>query len=312
MTLTIATRQSPLALWQAEHVRDALQAAHPGLQVELLKMTTEGDRRLGAPLAEAGGKGLFIKELEHALLDGRAQLAVHSMKDVPAELPRGFEIAAILQRADVRDALVAGDVSSIDEIPDGAHVGTASLRRQAQLVARRPGLRVSPVRGNVGTRLSHLDAGKYDALLLAAAGLDRLDMGERISQRLPVTTMLPAIGQGAVGVEIAAGDSQTRELLAVLHHGPTATCLAAERAVSLALGGDCTLPLAAHAVLSSDNLHLEAFLGLPDGSQQLRWQGEVSGGVSIDAAAQLGQQAAAGLRAQGADAVLQSLRQAAH
>lgn len=312
MTLTIATRQSPLALWQAEHVLDALMAAHPGLQVELLTMTTEGDRRLGAPLAEAGGKGLFIKELEHALLDGRAQLAVHSMKDVPAQLPAGFELAAILQRADVRDALVAGDVTDIDDLPQGGHVGTASLRRQAQLAARRPDLRVSPVRGNVGTRLSHLDSGKFDALLLAAAGLDRLGLAPRISQRLPVTTMLPAIGQGAIGIEIAAGDVATREQVMALHHSPTAICLAAERAVSLALGGDCTLPLAAHAVLGAANLHIDAFLGLPDGSAQLRWHGDVSGEITPGVAAQLGQQAADGLRAQGADAMLRTLRQAAH
>lgn len=308
MTLTIATRQSPLALWQAEHVRDALQAAHPGLRVELLKMTTEGDRRLGAPLAEAGGKGLFIKELEHALLDGRAQLAVHSMKDVPAELPAGFEIGAILQRADVRDALVAEGLNALDALPVGAHVGTASLRRQAQLMARRPDLRVSPVRGNVGTRLAHLDSGRYDALLLAAAGLDRLAMSGRISQRLPVTTMLPAIGQGAVGIEVVAGDIATKNCVAALHHQPTATCLAAERAVSLALGGDCTLPLAAHAVLDGDKLQLEAFLGLPDGSRQLRWRGE----AMASTAAALGTEAAAALRAQGADAMLQTLRKAGH
>ena len=311
MTLTIATRQSPLALWQAEHVRDALLAAHPDLHVELLKMTTEGDRRLGAPLAEAGGKGLFIKELEHALLDGRAQLAVHSMKDVPAVLPDGFELAAILPRADVRDALVAGQCRTIDALPQGAHVGTASLRRQAQLVALRPDLRVSPVRGNVGTRLGHLDAGKFDALLLAAAGLDRLGLADRISLRLPVTTMLPAIGQGAVGIEIAAGDSDTRARVDALHHKPTAVCLAAERAVSLALGGDCTLPLAAHAVLTNAGLLLDAFLGLPDGREQLRWSGDSAGPVTTDSAADLGDQAADGLRSQGADALLRKLRQAA-
>lgn len=308
MTLTIATRQSPLALWQAEHVRDALLAAHPGLQVELLKMTTEGDRRLGAPLAEAGGKGLFIKELEHALLDGRAQMAVHSMKDVPAVLPDGFELAAILQRADVRDALVAGDGASVDSLPQGAHVGTASLRRQAQLAARRPDLRITPVRGNVGTRLSHLDSGQYDALMLASAGLDRLGLAGRISQRLPVTTMLPAIGQGAIGIEIAAGDEATRDAVGALHHLKTALCLAAERAVSLALGGDCTLPLAAHAVLSDSGLCLDAFLGLPDGSRQLRWHGEITGNLTPQAAAGLGAEAAAGLREQGAEAVLEQLR----
>ena len=303
MTLKIATRQSPLALWQAEHVRDTLRAAHPGLDVQLLKLTTEGDRRLGAPLAEAGGKGLFIKELEQALLDGRAQLAVHSMKDMPADLPPGFALAAILARADVRDALVTTAAESVDALPQGAHVGTASLRRQAQLAARRPELRITPVRGNVGTRLGHLDSGRYDALLLACAGLDRLGLPARITQRLPPDTMLPAIGQGAVGVEICTGDTATAELLRPLNDADTACCVNAERVVSRALGGNCTLPLAAHATLARGRMHLAAFLGLPDGSRAIIWQGD----APADAGEALGQQAAEALFAQGAQAILDQL-----
>lgn len=303
MTITIATRQSPLALWQAEHVRDALCAAHPGLDVQLLKLTTEGDRRLGAPLAEAGGKGLFIKELEQAMLDGRAQIAVHSMKDVPAEMPPGFALAAILARADVRDALVADHADSIDTLPRGAHVGTASLRRQAQLAARRPDLHITPVRGNVGTRLGRLDGGDYDALLLACAGLDRLGLASRIRQRIAPEHMLPAIGQGAVGVEVLADDADTAALLAPLNAPDTACCVAAERVVSQALGGNCTLPLAAHARLAGGRMHLAAFLGLPDGSRAVRWQGD----AAADDGPALGQQAADALYAQGAQAILDQL-----
>lgn len=304
MKLVIATRQSPLALWQAEHVRDRLLAQHAGLQVELLKLTTEGDRRLDAPLAAFGGKGLFIKELEQALLDGRADLAVHSMKDVPVTLPDGFALGPILQRADVRDALVMPQAAGLDGLPQGARVGTASQRRQAQLAARRPDLSIHPVRGNVGTRLQRLDEGRFQALVLAAAGLDRLGLAARITQRLDPVEMLPAVGQGAVGIEYRAGDEQTAEYIAPLNHAETAQCVRAERALSLALGGDCTLPLAGYAELDGEQLSLRAFMGMPDGSAHARWQGQ---GVAADPEA-LGQAAAEGLRAAGATAILERLR----
>lgn len=304
MKLVIATRQSPLALWQAEHVRDRLLVEHPGLSVELLKLTTEGDRRLDQPLAAFGGKGLFIKELELALLDGRADLAVHSMKDVPVSLPDGFALGPILERADVRDALVSARAARVEDLPEGARVGTASQRRQAQLSARRPDLRIGPVRGNVGTRLGRLDEGRFDALILAAAGLDRLGLADRIAARIDPMDMLPAAGQGAVGIEYRAGDEQTAQWLAPLNHDDTATCVRAERALSLALGGDCTLPLAGHAQLDDTELALQAFIGLPDGSLHARWHGR---GPASDPES-LGRQAAAGLRAKGADRILELLR----
>ncbi|MEN8819681.1 MAG: hydroxymethylbilane synthase [Abyssibacter sp.] len=304
MKLVIATRQSPLALWQAEHVRDRLLAQHAGLQVELLKLTTEGDRRLDAPLAAFGGKGLFIKELEQALLDGRADLAVHSMKDVPVTLPDGFALGPILQRADVRDALVMPQAADLDGLPQGARIGTASQRRQAQLAARRPDLSIHPVRGNVGTRLQRLDEGRFQALVLAAAGLDRLGLAARITQRLDPADMLPAVGQGAVGIEYRAGDEQTAQCIAPLNHPETALCVRAERALSLALGGDCTLPLAGYAELDGEQLSLRAFMGMPDGSAHARWQGQ---GLAADPEA-LGQAAAEGLRAAGATAILERLR----
>ena len=304
MKLVIATRQSPLALWQAEHVRDRLLAQHPQMQVELLKLTTEGDRRLDAPLAAFGGKGLFIKELEQALLDGRADLAVHSMKDVPVTLPEGFALGPILQRADVRDALVMPQAATLDALPQGARVGTASQRRQAQLAARRPDLSIHPVRGNVGTRLQRLDEGRFEALVLAAAGLDRLGLSARITQRLDPADMLPAVGQGAGGIEYRAGDHQTADWVAPLNHLETATCVRAERALSQALGGDCTLPLAGYAQLDGDQLSMRAFMGMPDGSAHARWQGQ--GAASAPEA--LGEAAAQGLRADGATAILERLR----
>ena len=304
MKLVIATRQSPLALWQAEHVRDRLLAQHPQMQVELLKLTTEGDRRLDAPLAAFGGKGLFIKELEQALLDGRADLAVHSMKDVPVTLPEGFALGPILQRADVRDALVMPQAATLDALPQGARVGTASQRRQAQLAARRPDLSIHPVRGNVGTRLQRLDEGRFEALVLAAAGLDRLGLSARITQRLDPADMLPAVGQGAVGIEYRAGDHQTADWVAPLNHLETATCVRAERALSQALGGDCTLPLAGYAQLDGDQLSMRAFMGMPEGSAHARWQGQ----GSASAPEALGEAAAQGLRADGATAILERLR----
>lgn len=269
--IVIATRESPLALWQANFVKAELEAAHPGLVVELLGMRTQGDRWLSTPLSEVGGKGLFIKELEQALLDGRADLAVHSMKDVPAELDDDFVLAAIGFRDDVRDALVARDGRSFAELPAGARIGSASLRRQAQLLARRPDLQVGPVRGNVGTRLAKLDSGEFDALLLAAAGLRRLGLEQRVTEYLAIDESLPAAGQGALGIECLGSATDVRELVAVLDDPDVSRCVRAERAVSAGLGADCSAPLGAHATLApAGRLVLRAVLGMPDGTGMLR------------------------------------------
>ena len=268
--LRIATRQSPLALWQAEHVANLLTAQHPGLRVELVKMVTDGDRILDRALSAEGGKGLFIKELEQGLADGRADLAVHSMKDVPAELPPGFDLPVFCAAADPRDALVSGVAGSIDALPPGARVGTASLRRGCQLLARRPDLHLVLTRGNVQTRLAKLDRGDCDALLLAAAGLDRLGLAERIAARLPVEVMLPAVTQGVLGLECRAGDAAIAALLAPLHQPDTALRVRAERAFAARLGGGCHTPLAAHAVLDGAQLQLTGLVGSPDGRRVLR------------------------------------------
>jgi hydroxymethylbilane synthase len=268
--LRIATRQSPLALWQARHVADLLTAHHPGLRVELVQMLTEGDRILDRALNSAGGKGLFIKELEQGLAAGRADLAVHSMKDVPAELPAGFVLAAFCAAADPRDALVSATAASLEALPPGARVGTASLRRGCQLLARRPDLTLVMTRGNVQTRLAKLDRGDCDALLLAAAGLDRLGLAERIAARLPVEVMLPAVTQGVLGLECRAGDDAVLALLAPLQEPGTALRVRAERAFAARLGGGCHTPLAAHAVLEDAQLHLTGLVGSPDGRRVLR------------------------------------------
>ena len=268
--LRIATRQSPLALWQAEHVAGLLTTAHPGLRVELVKMVTEGDRILDRALNTAGGKGLFIKELEQGLAEGRADLAVHSMKDVPADLPPGFDLPVFCAAADPRDALVSGTAGSIDALPVGARIGTASLRRGCQLLARRPDVHLVLTRGNVQTRLAKLDRGDCDALLLAAAGLDRLDLADRIAARLPVDVMLPAVTQGVLGLECRAGDDAVMALLAPLHEPDTALRVRAERAFAARLGGGCHTPLAAHAVLDGAQLHLTGLVGSPDGRRVLR------------------------------------------
>lgn len=268
--LRIATRKSPLALWQAHHVADLLKQHHPDLRVELVPMLTEGDRILDRTLSAQGGKGLFIKELEQGLTDNRADLAVHSMKDVPAQLPAGFALPVFCAAADPRDALVAPRASSLDDLPPGARVGTASLRRHCQLLARRPDLDVVLTRGNVQTRLAKLDRGDCDALLLAAAGLDRLGLGERIAARLPVDVMLPAVTQGVLGLECRAGDAAVEALIAPLHDPATALRVQAERAFAGRLGGGCHTPLAAHAVLDGDMLHLTGLVGTPDGQRILR------------------------------------------
>ena len=261
----IATRKSPLALWQAEHVAGRLRTAHPGLIVRLLPMVTEGDRIQGS-LTNVGGKGLFVKELESAILEGRADIAVHSMKDMPAELPSGLVIGAALERADPRDALVSVSHASLAALPHGARVGTSSLRRQSQLRHARPDLAILVLRGNVETRLRKLDAGDFDATVLAAAGLERLGLGARIREKLGADQMLPAVGQGVIGIECRA-DAEALKLLHPLEHELTRTCLDAERAFSARLGGDCQSPIAAYAHLECSRLKLRGLVISPDGAQ---------------------------------------------
>lgn len=291
----IATRESRLALWQAEHVAALLRARYPEARVELLGMTTRGDQILDKPLSEIGGKGLFTKELEHALFDGRAELAVHSLKDVPMDLPDGFALAAMLTRADPRDALVSVHHASLDELPPDAVVGTSSLRRAAQLRERHPGFRIEPLRGNLDTRLRKLDEGQYDAIVLAAAGLTRLGLEARIRQYLPVDQMLPAPGQGMLGIEIRADRDDVREQLAFLNDPGAVLVAEAERAVSRQLGGNCKTPLAAHATLAGGSLlTLDALLAIDDGSiRRCRLEAVVKDAAE---ARRLGEQAAARLR----------------
>jgi len=264
MKLIIATRESPLALWQAEHVRDRLAQQVPGATIELLGMTTRGDRILDRPLANVGGKGLFIKELETALLEGRAHLAVHSLKDVPMALEPEFRLAAVLEREDPRDAFVpaaGSNIGNLDDLPAGARVGTSSRRRELLLRAFYPKLTVLPVRGNVGTRLRKLDAGEFDALIMASAGLKRLGLAERIRSVLPTARFLPAPGQGALGVEVLERDDDTARVLAGLEHAATRATTSAERAVSRGLGGSCEVPLAAYAEVEGNTLRLRALVG---------------------------------------------------
>ena len=274
-TLRIGTRKSPLALWQAEHVRARLLALHPDLTVELVTMTTEGDKILDTPLAKIGGKGLFIKELEQALLDRRADIAVHSLKDVTVTLPDGLHIPVIGEREDPRDAFVSNRHDSLAALPEGSRVGTSSLRRQCQLRALFPQLDVITLRGNVNSRLQKLDRGDFDAILLAAAGLKRLGFEDRIRVTLPPEVLLPAVGQGAIAIECRQGDSEIERLIAPLHHTPTATRIAAERALNARLEGGCQVPIAAFAELEDDVLHLRALVGEPDGSRLI--QGDIHG-----------------------------------
>jgi len=268
--IIIATRESPLALWQAYFVRDTLLDAHPGLSVELLGMTSRGDQILDVPLAKVGGKGLFVKELETALLDGRAHIAVHSMKDVPMDFPEGLELGVICEREEPADAFVSNTYATLEELPEGAVVGTSSLRRECQLREARPDLKVTFLRGNVNTRLRKLDEGEYDAIILACAGLIRLEMAERIRSRIPVSQSLPAGGQGAVGIELRSGDERTAGLLAPLHHGATAERVTAERALNRRLQGGCEVPIASFAVHEGDDLWLRGLVGRPDGTETLR------------------------------------------
>lgn len=301
--LRIATRKSPLALWQAEHVRARLLECHAGLQVELLTMSTKGDRILDSPLAKIGGKGLFVKELEQGMLEGRADIAVHSMKDVPAELPDGLCIAAILEREDPRDAFVSDKYASIDALPEGARVGTSSLRRQCQLRARRPDLEILDLRGNVGTRLGKLDAGNYDAIILACAGLKRLGLEARITMALPPELMLPAIAQGVIGIECRCDDEQVKALIAPLHHAVTGQRTQAERAMNATLAGGCQAPVAGYSVIGSAGIELRGLVGRPDGTEIIR--GDISGPAQ-DAEA-LGKRLADELLSRGAGQILDEL-----
>jgi len=271
-TVRIATRKSPLALWQAEYVKARLQHHNPGLQVELVAMSTRGDKLLDTPLAKVGGKGLFVKELELAMLEGRADIAVHSMKDVPMEFPEGLELAVICEREVPLDAFVSNHYQNLDQLPDGSVVGTSSLRRQCQVRANFPNLQIKELRGNVNTRLGKLDSGEYDAIILASAGLIRLEMAHRITSKLDSQQSLPAGGQGAVGIECRVDDQAIQSLLAQLHHRDTASCVLAERAVNRHLQGGCQVPIACFAELDShgQTIALRGLVGSVDGATILR------------------------------------------
>jgi hydroxymethylbilane synthase len=302
--LRIATRKSQLALWQAEHVAALLREAHPGLEVELVPMVTQGDRIQDRTLAAIGGKGLFIKELEVALEEERADIAVHSMKDLPGDLPEGLTIAAALERADARDALLTASAGGLDELPRGARVGTSSLRRQAQLLAARPDLAIETLRGNVDTRLRRLDAGDMDAIVLACAGLIRLGLESRITARLDPRICLPAVAQGVIGIECRGADLRTRGLVSVLDHPDTRIAMDAERAFAHRLGGSCQSPIAAHARLVGRRLQLDGLVAEPDGSRLLR---DTESGAIEDPAA-LGALLAERILAAGARPLLERLR----
>ncbi|EIC20706.1 hydroxymethylbilane synthase [Thiorhodovibrio frisius] len=302
-TLKIATRKSPLAMWQAEHVATALGRLYPELKVEIIGMTTRGDKLLDAPLAKVGGKGLFVKELEQGMLDGDADIAVHSMKDVPVGFPEGLHLAAILERENPHDAFVSNSFASIDALPQGACVGTSSLRRECQLAARRPDLRIEPLRGNVNTRLAKLDDGVYDAIILAAAGLIRLEFGERIRAVMPPEESLPAIGQGAIGIECRSMDERVNALIAPLHHQNTAERVLAERAMNERLDGGCQVPIAGHAIHQDGQLYLRGLVGTPDGQRILRAEER----AAPEQAEAMGRRVAELLLDQGADEILSAL-----
>ncbi|BAU77182.1 hydroxymethylbilane synthase [Metapseudomonas furukawaii] len=301
--IRIATRKSALALWQAEYVKSRLEAAHPGLKVSLVPMVSKGDKLLDAPLAKIGGKGLFVKELETALLEHEADIAVHSMKDVPMDFPEGLGLYCICEREDPRDAFVSNTHDSLDALPAGSVVGTSSLRRQAQLLARRPDLKIQFLRGNVNTRLAKLDAGDYDAIILAAAGLIRLGFEDRIRASISVEDSLPAGGQGAVGIECRTADSEIHALLAPLHHPDTALRVTAERALNKRLNGGCQVPIACYAVLEGEQLWLRGLVGQPDGGQLLRAEARAA---SADAE-RLGVQVADELLQLGAGEILKAV-----
>lgn len=300
--LVIATRRSRLALWQASHIQARLEALDRNVRVELLPMSTKGDEVIDRRLDQVGGKGLFVKELEIAMAEGRADLAVHSMKDVPADLPSGFVLAAITAREDPRDAFLSNRYAALAEMPAGAVLGTSSLRRAAQATERFPHLQVELLRGNVETRIAKLDRGEYDAIVLAVAGLVRLGLAERIRARLSIDESLPAPGQGALGIECRAAHAALRARLAALADADTAQCVRAERAVSRALGGSCSLPLGAYAVMDAGRVKLRALVASADGRRIVRAQAEGTDAEAVGAAA------AQSLRDQGADAILQSVK----
>ncbi len=310
-TLKIATRESPLALWQAEYVRSELLRHHPHIEVELLGMTTRADQWLQTPLAKIGGKGLFVKELEEAMLRGEADLAVHSMKDVPMELPEGLVLHTICEREDPSDAFVSNKYPSLDSLPQGAVLGTSSLRRQCQIMRLRPDLQVKSLRGNVNTRLRKLDEGEFDAIILASAGLIRLGFVERIAERIDISTCVPAGGQGAVGIEVRGDDQELMDLLEPLGHHASSICVRAERSMNLKLNGSCEVPIAAHATLKPgqpdqpDQLELRGLVGDANGEQIL--QGAAEG--NADQAEQIGIEVAEQLLAQGAAEILARIRE---
>ena len=303
--LRIATRSSPLALWQAEEVARRLKLLYADLEVPLVLMKTKGDKLLDAPLAKIGGKGLFVKELEAGILEGSADIAVHSMKDVPIAFPPGLELGLIMEREDPRDAFVSNHFDSLASMPAGKLVGTSSLRRQTQISERYPHLKIDWLRGNVNTRLRKLDDGEYDAIILASAGLLRLGFEQRIKQVIEPEECLPAIGQGAVGIEVRSGDTAVMELLAPLAHAETTSRLVAERAMNEALNGGCQVPIAGYAVLTGDQIYMRGLVGEPDGSRILR--AEISG--SVEQAASLGKRLAEDLLAQGAGEILAKLQE---
>ncbi|WP_092433138.1 hydroxymethylbilane synthase [Collimonas sp. OK607] len=298
--LVIASRESRLAMWQAEHVRARLSALYPECNIEILGMTTRGDQILDRTLSKVGGKGLFVKELEVAMEEGRADLAVHSLKDMPMELPPGFALSAVLEREDPRDAFVSNDYASLEQLPAGAIVGTSSLRRQALIAARFPLLQIKPLRGNLDTRLGKLDRGEYAAIILAAAGLKRLGLAARIKALIEPEQSLPAPGQGAMAIEIRADRADLHEILAPLNHLPTELAVTAERTLSRAFGGSCQIPLAAFATISGDQMRLRAMIATPDGLRVAI--ADASG--AADAPEVLGEQIAAALEAQDAGAIL--------
>ena len=301
--LVIASRESALAMWQALHIQARLQALYPSCDVQILGMTTTGDQILDSPLSRIGGKGLFVKELEMALADGSADLAVHSMKDVPMNLPEGFAMAATGEREDPRDAFVSNNFSALEDLPHGSIVGTSSLRRQSQIQARFPNLKIESLRGNVQTRLRKLDEGQYAAIILAAAGLIRLGLGDRIRQFISPVLSIPAVGQGALGIEINASRTDLIDILAPLNHIDTQLCVEAERGFSRALAGSCTVPLGAYAVRNGNNINMTGFVASVDGKQILR---EKASGNINDAEA-IGKTLAAKLVARGADKILAAL-----
>jgi len=301
--LVIASRESALAMWQAEHIRDQLLGLYPKSAVSILGMTTQGDQILDVTLSKIGGKGLFVKELETALAEGHADIAVHSLKDVPMHLPEGFMLCCIGKREDPRDAFVSNQYANLDGLPPGSVVGTSSLRRESQLRARFPHLNIEPLRGNVQTRLRKLDEGKYAAIILAAAGLKRLGLGQRIRDLISPENSLPAVGQGALGIECRADRPDLEALLRPLHDPETAACVFAERAMSRALAGSCQVPLGGYAEVTGGKLRMRGFVASPDGRQLVR--AEQTG--SIDAPEDLGNAIASALRAQGADEILAAL-----